>query len=228
MAIAIGQHAAYGTPAFTTAGSITTPAKTTSASGSTFVITVYGTIAIASSTPVQDSFSNTYTLKASGTVYFGALNVYMYVCDNGSGGSGHTATANFSVVGHGAIFFDEVTGAANPSYDTSATVSNNGGGASQSGASVSTGNANDLILSMLCTNGDGATITDTAGWNAILDSVGAGTAGNATAAISYEVVSSTGTYSDTYGVSTSGGGGGITIALKAAAVASGVSVAWWT
>jgi len=125
MAIAIGQHAANGTPAFTTVTSITTPSKTTSASGSTFVLNIFSSTAIAGSTPVQDSFSNSYTLKETLTTQFGSVIVYTYICDNGSGGAGHTATANLSSAAHCAIFFTEVTGAANPSFDAGNTINNN-------------------------------------------------------------------------------------------------------
>jgi len=76
---------------------------------------------------------------------------------------------------------------------------------------------------MICSNGDGSTITDTGGWNAILDSVGAGSSGAATGAVSFQVKSSTGTYNDAYVFSNSTGIGGTIVALKAAAAAAVVS-----
>jgi len=222
MPIALGQHKSAGTAAFSPVTSLTTaaPAGNTN-TGSAFVIMVITGGTVAGVTPVQDSFSNTYTLKASAAVIFGAQHVYCYLCDNGTGGASHTATVNFSASTAGGIFFTEVTGAATSSYDTSNTVSNNGAGASQSGAAVTTTNANDLILSMLGTNGTGDTITDTSGWNSIIESMGFGSGGAANGVLSWQVESATGTYSDTYGVSNSSDAtGGVTIALKAAASGS--------
>ena len=226
MAIAIGQHKSAGTAAFSPVTSLTTaaPAGNTT-TGSTFVIMVFTGGTVAASTPVQDSFSNTYTLKASAAVIFGAQHVYCYVCPNGTGGASHTATVNFSASASGGIFFAEVTGAATSSYDTSGTISNNGAGATQSGASVTTTNANDLILSMLCTNGTGDTITDSTGWNQIIESMGFGAGGAANGALSYIVESATGTYSDTYGISgASDATGGVTVALKAGSGGGSVQI----
>jgi len=228
-AIAVGQHAVNVSAAFSPVTTISTPSKTTSASGSTFVILLWSTTTVASSTPVSDATTgctspcNTYTLKASSTAIFGGINLYVYVTDNATGGAGHVATANLSASAAVAILFVEITGAANPSYDTSNTFANNSNASSQAGASVTTTAANDLVLSLFGT-GNNTTIGDASGWSAILDQSNPSvTSGVQSAVDSYKIQATTGAVFDTYSMSPADFSGGITVAFKqgAGAVVNG-------
>lgn len=87
-------------------GNLTTGAGTSTASGSTFVIALsYDGGATLDS--VSDSKGNTYTLidsQASASI------VALYYCQNGTGGSNHTASANFTGSSFGSIYLIELTG----------------------------------------------------------------------------------------------------------------------
>lgn len=219
-AIAVGQHTVVVNPAFTNVSTLTTSGVSTSATGSTFVLIVQVKGSISGTTPILDSKGNTYTLKTTNTSGgFGNISQYIYVCDNCTGGTGHTATTNFAAAASGSLNFVEVTGAANPSYDTSTTMGSNSALNTIPGAAITTTNANDLILSTIFTYSGGETINDTAHWNSIIDvtnTVGGGN-GIVTNALSDQIETSTGTYQDTYVISLTGDySGGVTIALKAA------------
>ena len=109
MAIAVGQTAFASTG---NGASVTTPARTTQTTGSAFVLAVDYTAAGAL-TSVQDNFSNTYTeisteIDSNG----GSPRSRLFYKENGAGGAGHTATANFSPNQAGTILFLEITGGA--------------------------------------------------------------------------------------------------------------------
>lgn len=187
---------------------------------------VGSTGAIASSTPVQDSFSNAYTLKSSGTAVFGGIFMYAYVCDGASGGAGTIATANFAASSAGAVYFIEITGAANPGFDVQNTINNSSASTTPSGASVTTTNAADLILSLIYSS-NAATITNAGGFNAFVDKSNAAAASSVpNSAVSYQIESTTGAYSDSYVLGASDFSGGLTIALKQGIPAVGVPIAW--
>lgn len=217
---ALGQHAVAANPSGTHVTTLSTGGVTTAATGSTFVIFVAITGGATISATPTDSFGNTYTLTTSLTgFFFASENIYAYTCINGSGGAAHTATAVPSASTAMAVGFVELTGVG--SIDVSNSL-NNGNSASTSapGASVTTTNANDLILSFIAlSNGGGSTISDSAAWNSLFNNSNPAGA-DATiqsCASSYQVETSTGTFSDSYTLSPSNNSGGLTIAFKAAA-----------
>jgi len=192
MAINLGSFAHTHSTPFGSSTTATTGSVTTAASGSTFVICTNTKSQTISS--VTDSKGNTYVQKASGTL-FNTANIY--VCDGGTGGSGHTATLTMSAADSFCFFFIELTGAANPSVDVTGNGSNNDSGLTTvTGASVTTTFAPDLILSLIGCFGSTATITDSGTGFAFVDKDV--TDGVPAGAVSYAIKSATGTYSDTY------------------------------
>jgi hypothetical protein len=191
MPISIGVSSHGSNPAFGTASSATASSVTSAATGSVFAICVNAKSQ--NITSVTDSFSNTYTLKQTGT---GFNKGYLYVCDGGNGGSGHTATVNLAAADSVTIHFAEILGAASPSYDAGGNAGNTSGGTSLTGASVTTTNANDLILSFFAGYGDSGAVSSAGAGFSMFDSIPGG--GIASSGMSSRVVSATGTYSDTY------------------------------
>lgn len=119
MAIAPGAAAAAGYPDSTTT---TTSGVTTQATGSLFLI---GVAWEGNSTPptISDSKGNLYTLigsvRQTDTAYGGYSG--LWYCENGTGGSSHTATAT-KAGAYSSVFFAEVTG----SLTTAALDQHNG------------------------------------------------------------------------------------------------------
>jgi len=207
MTIAVGQHTSV-TSAFT--NGLTTTGITTSASGSNF----YVFVGVSSAGPptVSDSKSNTYSLVTSDTTGdFNGINVYAFKCENGTGGASHTVTVNQANVGM-VVAFVEVTGAATSgSIDVSNHNGTNATSTTINTATVTTTNANDLILSFWkgSNTGNTSVAANTGAGYAIVNS---GTA-NPAFAVSSRVVSSTGTYGDTYTLGTADYAGTITLAI---------------
>lgn len=221
MTIALGVKSnAYCTP-FGTSTTITTGSVTTSPTGSTFVVCIQRRSATVSS--LTDSYSNTYTLKQTGT---GFNNGDIYVCENGSGGAGHTVTLTVGTADNIELLFQEITGAATVSaYDAGNNGSNTSGGTTLTGASVTTTNANDMVFSFIAGYSDsGATSSTGTGWT-LADSIAV--SGTPSSGTSYKVVSATGSYNDVYTQAAfnyaafaivsikqaSGGGGNVTVGL---------------
>ncbi len=160
MTIAIGQHAwatNYGAAA-------TTTAVTTNATGSSFVIfTLIGSLG---SPSVSDSFGNTYSLVGTTGSADGFTTVAVYLCTNGTGGAGHTATSA-TQPSNNVVFFGEITGGAlsslvdqiaSPQWndDTSSPFTSNTTGA--------TTQANEICLAFTTTST--ASGTETLNWSA--------------------------------------------------------------
>jgi hypothetical protein len=116
MAIAAALVGARGTGGGNTA---TTTAGTTTASGSTFVAACSWD-ATATSPGVTDSKGNTYT--AVGTPQLDTFGAYvqLFVCQNGAGGSSHTATFTTTGSSYPVIHLIEITGAETASLDKTA------------------------------------------------------------------------------------------------------------
>lgn len=101
--------------------SVTTPSATSQTSGSSFAIDILcqygGTIT------VSDSKGNTYSQEASALNYSGAFDLVRFVCLNGAGGVGHTATVSSSA-GNTEItaFFTEITNCTELAGTSVATV----------------------------------------------------------------------------------------------------------
>ena len=212
MAIAVGVHAvaADGTTNTTTTGAVTT-----AASGSSFVIAVSypnsDTI-----TTVSDSKGNTYTLIRQVADAGDGVKGAWYLCTNGTGGASHTGSVQISATDPKTVYFCEITGGATASLtdqesgvlDTSTPFD----------SSITTTNADDLILTFCVSNNATATITLNGGF---------GTVDSENAAVDYatklgsRVVSATGSYSPA--ATASAGGNMIVLTASFKALAGGAS-----
>jgi hypothetical protein len=116
--------ALVGTRASGAGASLTTGSGTTT-TGSTFAIAISFDNTVTIST-VADSKGNTYTIAGS-VQQDGSIShkKALYYCQNGTGGSGHTATVTFSGGSFGTVYLIEVTGAATASFDKTAQGADN-------------------------------------------------------------------------------------------------------
>jgi hypothetical protein len=104
MAIAVGQKVSISNNSGTT---ITTGSITTAASGSIFVVGLAGANGSGLPTPT-DSKGNTYTpINAE---FAGLINVRLWYCENGTGGSGHTFSMVAPTSNPNAVYAMEITG----------------------------------------------------------------------------------------------------------------------
>ena len=183
MAIAIGASASAGSSVSNTT---TTAGVTTQTSGSTFVIgVVYPNGDTISS--ISDSKSNTYSLINQTADPGDGFKVAMYYCANGSGGSGHTATAVISSTDPKAVFFAEITGASASPLDQSSGALDT---SSPFDSSVTITQNNEIVISLLGSNSSGSTVTWNGGYTGLLAETGWLGAG-----LGYRITSATGTYS---------------------------------
>lgn len=135
----------------------TTPARNSAASGSTFVVLVAmdRTKTVSS---VTDNKGNTYTLRGTQQVNFAFdLGLSAYVCENGSGGTGHQATVVFSADAFSSVGLFELTGVSAASFDNIWQ----GNDASTPFDAVTTADfaqANTLVLGVVSTDSSAATV----------------------------------------------------------------------
>lgn len=182
MSIAAGQHASAG------GTSPTTGAVTTQVSGSTFIIYVGTATGNTIGTPT-DSKSNTYTPLGSEQAV-GALNICrVFVKENGTGGSGHTASS-----GAGAftsIIFLEITGAATASYDSGSLAQADDTTSPYQVTSGTLAQAAELLIAAICSDSivGGSTFSESTGFT-IQEQDAAGDVG-ANMALATKVVAST-------------------------------------
>jgi hypothetical protein len=101
-----GAHASARVLYGTFAGTVTTSAIATQASGSTFVIVTGGNIGDITDAPT-DSKSNTYTLLGSIEEYdrWPGYGIAVWICENGTGGTGHTFSQEYGQT----LGYDECT-----------------------------------------------------------------------------------------------------------------------
>jgi type II secretory pathway component HofQ len=212
MTIGVGQ-AFIENSGTTSGGNVTqTGSITTAASGSSFlaVIRAYG-----SPTGVTDSKGNTYVLVFSTQNTTDTDWLAVYMATNGTGGATHRITASFGAGLNPVILgLIEITGGATSSItDTSATAFDQ---ASPFGQSITTANANDLILGFFGSNGAATTVTYTAGSGFTMLAAGTFVTGTdgLSVGVSTQVVSATGTYNPAFTVSSGNKGPTISLALK--------------
>ena len=164
MSIAVGVHTKLQDTVYNKTVH-TTPAVTTQASGSTFVVFAIIPVAasFAASTPFTDSKSNTYTQIGS-EVNTGNCKTRLYYCQNGSGGSSHTFTVTTVGQTYATVYAIEVTGGATSGildkspaglYDTSSPFT--------SDVTGTTSQANELLLGFVGTDTPSGTETITWG-----------------------------------------------------------------
>jgi hypothetical protein len=140
-----------GTRGTGSANTATTTAGTTTASGSTFVAAVSWGVA-ASSPVVTDSKGNTYT--AIGTPQADSWGGYaqLFACENGTGGSSHTATFTTTGDSFPTIHLIEITGAETASLDQIAQTQDSSSPFSVTSPTLS--QADEVVIS-ICANQDG-------------------------------------------------------------------------
>lgn len=203
MTLAVGVSA-QGLNNFSTSAT-TAPGVATQATSSTFIVGVTCNHAIA--TPfVNDNMGNTYVQVVSAVFNSSTKFAYVYACENGVGGAGHTWTATqaggSTSIG---VFAQEITGTGGfATADVSNFTSNLSGNAST--PSITTTAAGDAVLSfVLGTSGsDGVTISDSTGLNAITQSQGNGSTNGTIGAVAATIQGGAGAISDTYTFGTGG------------------------
>jgi hypothetical protein len=202
-----------GTPTSTTASINTT-------TGSTFLIVFRDYTPSVSA--VTDNKSNTYT-QVGTTVTIGGTGLSVWICVNGTGGSGHKPTITKSNGDFALISFAEITGTATSSA-TDGTASAALDSSSPFDGTVTTSNANDLIIGIGSTDGAAGTVTYTPGTGFTLISGPSNSSG--TNALSLGVMTrnpgATGTYGPNFTVNSGSNAAVVTFALKELAGASTV------
>ena len=171
----------------------TTPGITTSASGSTFVVFAFSSN-VDFVTGVSDNKGNTYTLVDAAGPGSNGEYCACYICPNGNGGAGHTASSTWSFRTTLGMFFIEVTGAALSSVVDAHAIIND---TSQPWVqAVTTTGADKLILSCCGSDASGvATWAVSGGTFSLLDSTSGNTACGAVASMA---AATTGTYTPSF------------------------------
>ncbi|MBP8176630.1 MAG: hypothetical protein KAX77_02595 [Xanthomonadales bacterium] len=142
-----------GTRGTSISNTVTTGSGTSTVSGSSFLIAVSWDAGVTISS-VSDSKSNTYTAVGTPQNDGGAGsggNHQFYVCENGTGGSSHTATVNFSGTAYPTVHLIEITGAsAAPEQDIA--VQTQDAGTPFTHATGTLAQANEVIVAMCGAN----------------------------------------------------------------------------
>jgi len=205
MSINVGAHTHAG--ALFGASSVTSGAITTQATGSTFFIGV-GVYSSANTITIADNKSNSFPQVGTNASFApdNQLQLAIFLCVNGSGGAGHTFTANLSPNSAVGLWVVEITGGAlsgildqNPAANSSTTdpyTSSVTGTLSQ---------PNELLISqtLTYTSADGEVLN----WGnsfTPLDAEGHGS-DSVTGGTAYRIVSSATTYQSSFSAS-----GGVT------------------
>lgn len=221
MTIDTGQASAG---AFATATSVTTVGINTTASGSSFLVFIIDDAA--TSRVPSDNKGNTANYLQVGTTLtnwlgFG-INLSLWLCTNGTGGSGHTATATVSPSADVECFLVEVTGGATASLVDTLSVAfwNDDNTSPYTSNNLSTSNAIDLLIAFAGTD---ISTPETLTWGNSFTAVTAdGSPAHFGSGIAKRLVTSTGTYNSSFTSSSAIQAATAVIALKdGAAVAVG-------
>lgn len=215
MTIDVGQASAG---AFATATSVTTVGINTTASGSSFLIFA---IDDGSSRTVSDNKGNTSNYSQVGSTLtnwlgFG-INLSIWLCTNGTGGAGHTATLTPGASADLEVYLVEVTGGATASLvdALSSAFWNDDNATPFTSNNVVTTNATDLLLAFTATD---ISLTETLTWgNSFTQVVADGNPGHFGSGIAKRLVTSTGTYASSFTSNNSSQSATAVIALKSAA-----------
>lgn len=197
MTINVGQASAG---AFATGTSVTTVGINTSASGSSFLIFIIDDAA--TSRVPSDNKGNTASYVQVGSTLtnwlgFG-IQLSIWLCTNGTGGTGHTATATVSPSADVEAYLVEVTGGATASLvdALSSAFWNNDAATPFTSNNVVTSNATDLLLAFTATD---ISTPETLTWgNGFTQVVADGNPAHFGGGIAKQVVTSTGTYSSSF------------------------------
>lgn len=180
-----------------------TPAVTTQLANSTFIIFAPTSGALLAPT---DNKGNVYAALPDFTFLFNASTVAgnIWICPNGIGGAGHTFTGNYSAFSSVVLIAVEITsGGPYAVLDQSAASSNLANRTTANAPSVTPTVNNEVILSFLGGNvGSNVTITDTTGYNNLLQSNGNGASnGNIIGGVGGFVQGTAGATQDVFGIS---------------------------
>lgn len=216
MAISVGQHIeAHGNSA---AGTRTTSSVNTQASGSSFLIFI---LSNTNGPTVSDSMGNSYSTvdTAQGGNIGTFLYLCCYLCENGSGGTGHT----FSSTNCYNIFAIEIVGGVTTSLvDTNQKAYDSA--QAWVTASMTPTQDGDLIVCCCCEGSSGNPAALTPTYTSILDSVTNG-ASYWIGAVASLVQGSAAAFQESWSDSTGGSGGLVwQVAMKAAAGGGGTVV----
>lgn len=184
MAIAAALVGARGVGASTTA---TTTAGTTTASGSTFVICASFDAGYGSITVCNDNKSNVYTAQGTPVSDGAGGLVQLFVCQNGAGGSSHTATFTTNNASYMVVHLIEITGAETASLDKIAQQYDTSSPFEATSATLS--QADELVLS-ICGANNGSS-TSYASSNSTILSSETNVSSYWTSAVGYYIVAAT-------------------------------------
>jgi len=134
---------------------VTTSGVTTT-TGSTFTVSSTADFGVTINTPT-DSKSNTYgALGTSQVDDTSALRMSVFYKENGTGGTGHTATVTYSGSTYPTVYFSEVSGAATASYDSgSLAAATDNNGSPHDVTSGTFAQANNAVLTWVACDGGG-------------------------------------------------------------------------
>lgn len=186
MAIALGQHAVASTAG---ASSVTTGAVTTQASGSNFYLLISFRQGDTFN-GVSDSKGNTYTQVDTLADGGYGWTISTYRCENGTGGSGHTATVTMGATTRIVCYFVEITGAVLSGATDQHSIAKDTSSPFD-GTALTTTQANEILLGIVRSNDTVNTTITVNGGMTQLDIDATNTASVAF----YRALSATGTYS---------------------------------
>lgn len=171
----------------------TTAAVTTQATGSTFVV---GYVSVSVCATPTDSKSNTYVAIGSEVTHGGAA-IHLYYCENGTGGSGHTATVatcgSFTT-----IFFVEITGGLTSGIlDSGASADASDSATPFDVTSGTTAQAVELLIAMFGSNGTGTAAVAVSGPFTMVQDEENG-ASFSKGGIAYQITSGTGAFTASF------------------------------
>lgn len=175
-----------------------TPAKTTAATGSGFVISANFDSARTLNS-VADSKGNTYVLRGLQiTDGPGGFKTATYLCPSGAGGSGHTATGTMDTIGLLSMYFGEITTTGGNGVTFDQVNQTNDTGSPFDSGNITTTVATELLVSFFGGNSGSPTATHSAAANSFTILTGADITDGVTqwtGAMASRNVSSTGVYS---------------------------------
>lgn len=201
------------------ANTLTTPAMTTQASGSTCVVAVLGPL-VADIQRVTDSKGNTYPSTPNLTVLYnsGGFEATIWIAPNCVGGSGHTFTVTMTASTFVSMTLIPVEVKASSGFavvDQSGTSPNLSNTTSAATPSVTPTVNGEVVLSFLGGgNATATTITDATGFNNILQSFATGTSNTAIGAVGGKVQATAAAISDTFTIGSSTNAGTAIISFK--------------
>ena len=209
----MGINVGIGTFAFSASASATTPAQTSQATGSTFVIVVAsdgGTL-----NAPTDSKSNTYTaINAQFALDWGGA-IRLYYCENATGGASHTFSGSYSGTTGMQVYAVEITGGKTSGIldQTTAWISDLASPYTTNTTGTTT-QANELALVHESLNSTGTTAVVWGNGYTLVPGTEDTNAAQITGGFGYKILSATGTESGSITSVNSVAGNGIVVTFK--------------